>query len=66
MDGVAVREGVSQARMVSVSAPEMCHGHKSSHRRFDGHKAALAMEAGSQSITAVAVLSGNALDAEGP
>ena len=64
-DGVAVREGVSRDRIVSVSDPEMCHGRKSSHRRFDGHKASLAVEARSQLITAVAVLPGNAPDAEG-
>ncbi len=64
-DGVAVREGVSRDRIVSVSDPEMRHGRKSSHQRFDGHKASLAVEAGSQLITAVAVLPGNAPDAEG-
>ena len=64
-DGVTVREGVSQDRIVSVSDPEMSHGRKSRHRRFDGHKAVLAVEAGSQLITAVAVLPGNAPDAEG-
>ncbi len=64
-DGVAVREGVSQDRIVSVSDPEMRHGRKSRHRRFDGHKASLAVETGSQLLTAVAVLPGNAPDAEG-
>ncbi len=64
-DGVAVRKGVAQDRIVSVSDPEMRHCHKSSHRRFDGHKAALAVEAGSQLITAVAVLPGNAPDNQG-
>ena len=64
-DGVAVQEGVSKDRIVSVSDPEMRHGRKSGHRRFDGHKAALAVEAGSQLIPAVAVLPGNAPDAEG-
>ena len=64
-DGVTVRESVSQDRIVSVSDPEMRHGRKSRHRRFDGHKAVLAVEAGSQLITAVAVLPGNAPDAEG-
>ena len=38
-DGVAVREGVSQERIVSVHDPEMRYGRKSSHHRFDGHKA---------------------------
>ena len=64
-DGVALREGVAQDRSVSVHDPEMRHGRKSSQQRFDGHKAALAVEAGSQLITAVAVLPGNAPDALG-
>ena len=64
-DGVAVRESVSRDRIVSVSDPEMRHGRKNRHRHFDGHKASLAVEAGSQLITDMAVLSGNAPDAEG-
>ena len=38
-DGVSLKGGVSKDRMVSVHDPEMRHGHKSSRRRFDGHKA---------------------------
>ena len=64
-DGVALREGVSQDRIVSVHNPETRHGRKSSQQRFDGHKAALAVEAGSQLITAVAVLPGNVPDTQG-
>ena len=64
-DGVALREGVAKDRIVSVHDPEMRHGHKSSQQHFDGHKAALAVEAESQLITAVAVLPGNAPDAQG-
>ena len=63
-DGVALRERVSQDRIVSVHDPEMRHGRKSSQQCFDGHKAALAVEAGSQLIAAVAVLPGNAPDAQ--
>ena len=40
-DGVSLKGGVSKGRMVSVHDPEMRHGHKSSRRRFDGHKAAI-------------------------
>ena len=36
--GVSLRDGVSRDRMMPVHDPEMCHGHKSSSRRFDGHK----------------------------
>ena len=60
--GVSLRGGVSKDRMVSVHDPEMRHGHKSSRRRFDGHKAAIAVDTDNQRITAVAVLPGNAPD----
>lgn len=62
---MALREGVAKDRIVSVHDPEMRHGRKSSQQRFDGHKTALAVEAESQLITAVAVLPGNAPDALG-
>ena len=58
-DGVGLRDGVSRDRMMSVHDPEMCHGHKSSSRRFDGHKAAIVVDTDSQLITAVEVLPGN-------
>ena len=58
-------QGVSQDRIVSVHDPEMRHGRKSSSQRFDGHKAAVAVDPESQLITAVAVLPGNAPDAQG-
>ena len=48
--------------MMSVHDPEMRHGHKSSSRRFDGHKAAIVVDTDSQLITAVEVLPGNAPD----
>ena len=54
--------GVSRDRMMSVHDPEMRHGHKSSSRRFDGHKAAIVVDTDSQLITAVEVLPGNAPD----
>ncbi len=61
-DGVSLKDGVSRDRMMSVHDPEMRHGHKSSSRRFDGHKAAIVVDTDSQLITAVAVLPGNAPD----
>ncbi len=60
--GVSLKDGVSKDRMMSVHDPEMRHGHKSSSRRFDGHKAAIVVDTDSQLITAVAVLPGNAPD----
>ena len=61
-DGVSVRDGVSKDRMLSVHDPEMRHGHQSSRRRFNGHKAAIVVDTDSQLITAVDVLPGNAMD----
>ena len=62
---VNLKEGVSQDRTVSVHDPEMRHGHKSRHRRFDGHKAVVAVDTDSQLITAVDVLPGHAGDSVG-
>ena len=61
-DGVSLRDGVSKDRMPSVHDPELRHGHKSSRRRFNGHKAAIVVDTDSQLITAVDVLPGNAPD----
>ena len=61
-DGIGLKDGVSRDRMMSVHDPEMRHGHKSSSRRFDGHKAAIVVDTDSQLITAVDVLPGNAPD----
>ena len=64
LDGVAIKEGVSPDRIVSVHDPEMRHGRKSKAKRFDGHKMALAVDPESQVITAAAILPGNAPDNE--
>ena len=61
-DGVSLKDGVSKDRMLSVHDPELRHGHKSSRRRFNGHKAAIVVDTDSQLITAVDVLPGNAPD----
>jgi hypothetical protein len=63
-DGTYLKQGVSPDRVVSVHDPEMRHGRKSASRRFDGHKAAIAVDPESQLITAVDVLAGNAPDHE--
>ena len=55
-------DGVSKDRMLSVHDPELRHGHKSSRRRFNGHKAAIVVDTDSQLTTAVDVLPGNAPD----
>lgn len=63
-DEVVLKEGVARDRVVSVHDPEMRHGRKSAAKRFDGHKAAIAVDTDTQLITAVAVLPGNAPDSE--
>ena len=65
-DGIGLKDGVSKDRMMSVHDPEMRHGHSSSRRRFDGHKAAIVVDTDTQLITAVEVLPGNAPDNLGP
>jgi Transposase DDE domain/Transposase domain (DUF772) len=62
--GPRLKQGVADDRLVSVHDPEMRHGRKSKTKRFDGHKAAVAVDTDEQLITAVAVLPGNAQDDE--
>ena len=64
-EGTILKQGVARDRVISVHDPEMRHGRKSSSKRFDGHKAAIAVDSESQLITAVDVLAGNAPDNEG-
>lgn len=63
-EGASLKQEVSRDRVVSVQDPEMRHGRKSKAKRFDGHKAAVAVDPESQLITAVDVLPGNAPDHE--
>jgi hypothetical protein len=62
--GVSLRQGTSVGRIPSVQDPEMRHGRKSQHQRFDGHKLGLAVDSEEQLITAVDVMAGNAYDDE--
>jgi hypothetical protein len=62
-DGPALKQGVAADRMPSVHDPELRHGRKSKSKRFDGHKADVAVDTDSQLITAVGILAGNAPDA---
>jgi hypothetical protein len=64
-DGARLKQGVSPDRVVSVHDPQMRHGRKSERRRFDGHKAHVAVDPESQLIAAADVLAGNAPDHEG-
>ncbi len=63
-EGASIKQEVSRDRVVSVHDPEMRHGRKSKAKRFDGHKAAVAVDTESELVTAVAVLAGNAPDNE--
>ena len=57
-DGASLKDGVSRDRMMSVHDTEMRHGRKSSSKRFDGHKAAIVVDTGTQLITAVGGVAG--------
>ena len=62
--GPVLREGVAGDRMPAIHDPEVRHGRKSKSHRFVGHKAQVVVDTDSQLITAVAVLPGNAPDAQ--
>jgi hypothetical protein len=49
--GFQVKSGTAKDRVLSVHDPEMRHGRKSASKRFNGHKAAVAVEMESQLIT---------------
>ena len=60
--GCQIKPGTEKDRVVSVPDPEMRHGRKSASQRFNGHKAAVAVDMESQLISGVEVLAGNAGD----
>jgi hypothetical protein len=62
--GCQVKSGTAKDRVLSVHDPEMRHGRKSASQRFNGHKAAVAVEMESPLVTGVEVLAGNAGDQE--
>jgi hypothetical protein len=62
--GCQIKSGTGKDRVASVHDPEMRHGRKSASQRFNGHKAAVAVDLESQLIGAVEVLAGNAGDQE--
>src|SRR5208337_4136823 len=62
--GCQIKPGTEKDRVASVHDPEMRHGRKSASKRFNGHKAAVAVDLESQLIVAVEVLAGNAGDQE--
>lgn len=48
-----IRQGVAKGRTVSVHDPEMRHGHKSTGKGYNGHKAHVAIDTETGLITAV-------------
>jgi hypothetical protein len=61
-DAPHLKDGVSKDRMPSATDPEMRHGRKSKSGRFDGHKAALAVDTETGLVTDADVIAGNAPD----
>lgn len=52
-----IRQGVAKDRTVSVHDPEMRHGHKSSGKGYNGHKAHVAVDTATGLITAIEMTS---------
>ncbi len=63
--GAKIRQGTSRDRVVSTTDPEMRHGRKSSSKRFEGYKAAVAVDSEDGVILATDVHPANAPDKEG-
>jgi Transposase DDE domain/Transposase domain (DUF772) len=64
-DGVLrIARKVAPDRVISTVDPEARHGHKTSHRGFDGYKGHIAVDPDAEIITATAVTAGNVGDAE--
>jgi hypothetical protein len=60
-----VKQGTAKGRMPSATDPDVRHGRKSSSKRFNGHKADIAVDQDSQVIVGYNVLAGDAGDASG-
>lgn len=61
----SIKEGTAKGRMPSATDPEVRHGRKSASKRFNGHKADVAVDQDSQILVAFDVLAGDAGDASG-
>jgi hypothetical protein len=63
-DGVLrIARKVAADRVISTVDPQARHGHKTSHRGFDGYKGHVALDPDSEIITATSVTAGNTGDA---
>ena len=64
-DGVLrIARKVAADRVISTVDPQARHGHKTSHRGFDGYKGHIAVDPDSEIITATTVTAGNIGDAQ--
>jgi len=64
-DGVLrIARRVAPDRVISTVDPQARHGHKTSHRGFDGYKGHIAVDPDSEIITATQVTAGNTGDAQ--
>ena len=64
-DGVLrIARKVAPDRVISTVDPQARHGHKTSHRGFDGYKGHIAVDPDSEIVTATSVTPGNTGDAE--
>jgi hypothetical protein len=61
----SLRQGTTPGRIPSATDPQQRHGRKSSSKRFNGYKGAIAADGDSQIILDADVRSGSAPDAEG-
>lgn len=61
----SIKEGTAKGRVPSATDPDIRHGRKSASKRFNGHKADVAVDQDSQIIVAYDVLAGDAGDASG-
>jgi hypothetical protein len=55
---------VAADRVISTVDPQARHGHKTSHRGFDGYKGRIAVDSDSEIITATRITAGNTGDAQ--
>jgi hypothetical protein len=62
--GLRIARKVACDRMISTVDPQARHGHRTSHRGFDGYKGHIALDPDAGLITATAVTPGNTGDAE--
>jgi hypothetical protein len=60
-----IKEGTAKGRMPSATDPDVRHGRKSASKRFNGHKAEVAVDQDSQILVAFEVIAGDAGDASG-